>query len=371
LALSRRAIAQVGIMRCAGEQLRPALAATPASPRPSAGGWPRRRLLRLLGGAGLAAASAPLLAGCALLGQQAPRVPRVGVLLAGRGDSSPSLDAFRLGMRERGYVEGQNVVYEVRFSGDETEGLVASAAELVRLGVDVIVTGGTVSIQAARAATSTIPIVMASSGDPVATGLVASLARPGGNVTGLTLISPELSGKRLELLKETLPTLTRVAFLTEPANAASRPLQEELEAAGRILGVEIDAVPIHTAADLDGAFAAARGAGAQGLMVFGGAVLLSERARIADLAVQHRLPAMYQYAEFADAGGLMSYGLRVTDLWRRAAIYVDRVLRGAAPAELPVERPMHFALLVNLKAAQAIDLAVPRSVLEQATTVLQ
>jgi putative ABC transport system substrate-binding protein len=313
---------------------------------------------------------AGLLAACTLVAQPAPRVPHVALLIQGVRVPSPNLDAFRDGLRERGYVDGQNVVLDLRFSGDTREQLAAGASELVHLNPDVIVTGGTVGIEEAKAATSTIPIVMATSGDPVGTGLVASLGRPGGNVTGLTLISPELGGKRLEILKDSVPDLTRVAFLTEPANPASRPLGDELGVAARVLGLDLRTFVANSPEELDGAIAAAQAGGAQALVVFGGTMYINHGARIADLASRYRLPAMYQYGEFVDAGGLMAYGMRMSDLWRRSAYYVDRILKGGHPAEMPIERPMHFTLMLNLKVAQTLDLAIPRSVLEQASEVI-
>jgi len=311
-----------------------------------------------------------LVAGCTFLAQPPPRVPHVAVLLSEAAGPSTNLEAFRDGLRERGYVEGQNVILDVKFSGHTREQLAAGAAELVRLNPDVIVAGGTVGIEEAKAATSTIPIVMASSGDPVGTGLVASLGRPGGNVTGLTLISPELGGKRLEILKDSVPGLARVAFLTEPANPASRPLGEELEVAARVLGLDLRTVAVNNPDELESAVAAAQAGGAQALVVFGGQTFVNQAARIADLANRYRLPAMYQYGEFVDAGGLMAYGMRFTDLWRRSAYYVERILKGGHPAEMPIERPMRFTLMLNLKVAQALDLAIPLSVLEQASEVI-
>jgi putative tryptophan/tyrosine transport system substrate-binding protein len=311
-----------------------------------------------------------MLVACTLVGQPPPRLPHVGVLSPGSEVTWPYLDALRDGLRERGYVDGQNVVLDLQAGADTREQIAAAAAELVRQKPDVIVVGGTVGIEEVKAATSTIPIVMASSGDPVGTGLVASLGRPGGNVTGLTLISPELGGKRLEILKESIPGLTRVAFLTEPGNPASRPLGEELEVAARVLGLDLRTVVANTAEEIDGALAAVHADGAQALVVFGGALFINQRARIADLANRYRLPAMYQYGEFVDAGGLMAYGMRMTDLWRRSAYYVERILKGGNPAEMPIERPMHFTLMVNLKAAQGLGLTLPRPVLEQASEVI-
>jgi putative ABC transport system substrate-binding protein len=189
-------------------------------------------------------------------------------------------------------------------------------------------------------------------------------------VTGLTLISPELGGKRLEILKDSVPGLARVAFLTEPANPASRPLGEELEVAARVLGLDLRTVVANSPEELESAVATAHADGAQALVVFGGSTFINQGARIADLASRYRLPAMYQYGEFEDAGGQMAYGMRVTDLWRRSAYYVERILKGGQPAEMPVERPMRFTLMVNLKVAQALDLAMPLSVLEQASEVI-
>ena len=366
-----------GALEPTGSAWGPQVGTSPRVPRPArfvaACGPSARRgrgVRRWLGVPAFASVVAGLLAACTLVAQPAPRVPHVGLLSPGTGTPSANLDAFRDGLRERGYVEGQNLLLDVQSSGDTREQLAAGAAELVRGKPDVIVVGGTVGIEEAKAATSTIPIVMASSGDPVGTGLVASLGRPGGNVTGLTLISPELGGKRLEILKDSIPGLTRVAFLTEPANPASRPLGEELEVAARVLGLDLQTVVANNPEQLDGAFAAAHADGAQALVVFGGATFLNQRARIADLASRYHLPAMYQYGEFVDAGELMAYGMRVTDLWRRSAYYVDRILKGGHPAEMPIERPMRFTLMLNLKVAQSLDLAIPLSVLEQASEVI-
>jgi putative ABC transport system substrate-binding protein len=299
------------------------------------------------------------------------RVFRIGLL----GGSTPtSVEArhvwrgFFQGLQDLGYVEGQNTVFEGRYYGDNLDQLPALAAELVRLQVDVILAAAPPAPEAARRATSTIPIVMANHADPVGSGLVASIARPGGNVTGLSMQSPDMRVKQLELLKEILPRLTRVAFLRNPAI----PLDvRELEAAARSLGIRAQMVEARAPNEIEGAFRAAREERAGALSVLAGSMFFAHRALIAELAVKSRLPTVYLLREHAEAGGLLTYGIDVRDSFRRAAGYVDRILRGAKPGDLPIEQPTKFELVINLKTAKALGLSIPRSVLLRADQVIE
>jgi putative ABC transport system substrate-binding protein len=282
------------------------------------------------------------------------------------------MEAFRQGLRDLGYVEGQNLVIEWRWAEERDERLPDLAAELVRLQVQVIVVGGVAAIRAAQHATSTIPIVMAANYDPVGEGFIASLARPGGNITGLSWLGAELPGKRLELLKETLPQSTRIAVLGNPAFAAYETWLHSLTAAAQALGLHLHVVELHRADELDSAFAAITSAGAEALIVLADPSLMDGlHARIVDLAARNRLPAMYDWRAYVDAGGLMSYGPSMPDMQRRAASYVDKILQGAKPADLPIEQPTTFHLVINLKAAKALGLTMPPTVLFQANEVLQ
>jgi putative ABC transport system substrate-binding protein len=306
--------------------------------------------------------------------QQPTKVHRIAWLSSGPPlhESHPSLEAFQHGLRDLGYVEGQNLIIEERYAEGRAEQLPALAAELVRLQVEVIVAGGTAAIRAAQHATRTIPIVMAVAYDPVGEGLVASLARPGGNITGLSWLGAELPGKRLELLKETVPQLSRTAVLANPANPAYAPGMHNLTGAARALGLQLHVVEVRRADELDTAFAAMSRVGADALLVLEDSLLLSGlRRRIADLAATNRLPAMYGWKYHVAAGGLMSYGPSQPDMLRRAATYVDKILKGAKPADLPVEQPTKFEFVINLKAAKALGLTIPPTVLFQADEVLQ
>jgi putative ABC transport system substrate-binding protein len=275
-------------------------------------------------------------------------------------------------LRDLGYVEGQNVVIEGRWYGDRPERLPALVAELVRLQVDVIVAGTAPSPEAAKRATSTIPIVMANHPDPVASGLVASLARPGGNVTGLSSVAPELSGKQLQLLKGILPSLSRVTVLSNPTIPSQALSVREVEVAARSLKVRHQVVEARAPGEFAGAFSTATRERAGALIVLGGSVFFAHRARLVELAAQSRLPAMYGVREFAQVGGFMAYGADIRDSWRRAAAgYVDRILKGAKPADLPVEQPTKFELMINLKTAKALVLTIPPSVLARADEVIQ
>jgi putative tryptophan/tyrosine transport system substrate-binding protein len=315
-----------------------------------------------------------LMAPLATEAQQATKVYRIGRLSPG----SPLLvahlwEAFRQGLRELGYVEGQNVIIEDRYAEGSQERLRDLAAELVRLHVDVIVAEGATATRAAQHATRTIPIVMATSADAVGEGLVASLARPGGNITGLSFLGEELPGKRLELLKETVPQSTRIAVLANPAFPAYASRLHNLTIAARALELHLHVVEVRRAEELDTAFAALTRAGANAVIVIEDAVVLnSERGRVvADLAATHRLPVMYAWREWVVAGCLMSYGPSRPGMYRHVAIYVDKILKGANPAELPVEQATKFELVINRRTAQALGITMPPSLLLLADEVIQ
>ncbi len=329
--------------------------------------WNRRWILHL---ASLSLALVLLAVPLAVEAQPA-RVPRIGVLSPGSPGPSRLLDAFRQGLRELGYVEGQNIAMEYRFDEGKPEWLADLAAELVRLKVDVILTVNTLPSQAAKDATKTLPIVFTFVADPAP--LVASLARPGGNITGLTTLAAELSGKRLELLKEALPGLSRVAYLWNSANPTATHFFRETERASPRLGIQLYPLGVRGRGpdEFQNAFKLATGKRAGGLFVWEDAVLLPHRTRILDLAAKHRLPAASQYREFAEAGGLLSYGPNLPEHFRRAAIYVDRILKGAKPGDLPVEQPTKFELVVNLKAAKTLGLTIPPSLLQRADQVIE
>jgi putative ABC transport system substrate-binding protein len=303
--------------------------------------------------------------------QQPKTVPRVGYLSAGTAvTGSRRIEAFRQGLHALGYVEGKNITIEYRNAAGKLDHAARNAVELVRLKVDVIVTAGPTDTRAAKEATNTIPIVMAQDTDPVGNGFIASLARPGRNITGLSRLAPELTGKQLELLKETVPKLARVAVLgnsTEPGNATSL---REMEQAASAFGVKLHYLDVLTAKDLETSFQTARKEHDDAVLVLGGPIL-TQRKQIADLALTSRIPAIYDRGEFADAGGLMSYGVSIPDLDRRAATYVDKILKGAKPGDLPVEQPTKFELVINLKTAKQIGLAIPPNVLARADRVIK
>jgi putative tryptophan/tyrosine transport system substrate-binding protein len=304
--------------------------------------------------------------------QQPAKVPRIGVLSnAFQFADSGRYEAFRQGLRELGYVGGKNIVIEYRSSEGKSDRVPALAAELVRLKIDVIVTTGPTVTRAAKEATTTIPIVFMQEGDPVASGFVASLARPGRNITGLSTLGPELSGKRLELLKEVAPKLSRVAVLgTSTIPAHARFLKDHERAAVK-LGVNLQFLDILDPEHIETAFRTASKGRADGLLVLSGPVLNSHRTQVLDLAMESRLPAIYNFPAFVEAGGLMTYGVSNTDLSRRAATYVDKILKGAKPAELPVEQPTKFELIINLKTAKQIGLTIPPNVLARADKVIK
>jgi len=304
--------------------------------------------------------------------QQAKKVPRIGFLGAASATSQASrLDAFRQGLRDLGYVEGKSIIIEYRDAEGKFERLPKLAAELVGLKVDIIVTQGSPAAEAAKKTTSTIPIVMATGGDAVGSGLVASLARPGGNITGLSTLATDLAAKRLELLKEVVPKASLVAIPLNPANATN-PLQlKEIKAAAPALGVILLSVEVKGADDLETAFTVIRKNRAGGIIVLSDPMFGTHRRRIAEFTVKSRLPAIYPGPEFVDAGGLMSYGNNFDDLFRRAATYVDKILKGAKPADLPVEQPKKFEFIINLKAANQISLTIPPNVLARADRVIK
>ena len=305
--------------------------------------------------------------------QQPARVPRIGYLTnAPLSVISINRDVFRQGLRELGYIEGKNIIFEWRSGEQSRERQRAMAAELVRLKVDVIVAGGSGDIRAAKEATSTIPIVMVNSGDAVASGFVASLARPGGNITGLSTLRPELMGKRLELLKEILPKLSRLALFMGLSAGDAAQISKELDAAAGAVGVKLQPLNIQVGTDFESAFRAALKERADAALVrVGGPILDPQRKHVAELAVKNRLPVMYESADEVQAGGLISYGISDADLYRRAATFVDKILRGRTPAELPVEQPTKFELFINLKAAKQIGLTIPPNVLVRADKVIK
>ena len=314
------------------------------------------------------------LAPFAVEAQQAAKIGYLSIGSASDPRRIALLNAFRRGLHDLGYVEGRDVVIEYRDAEGKPHRLAALAAELVRLNVEVIVAPGTLAALAAKGATTTIPIVVPTIGDPVADGLVKSLARPGGNVTGLSNLSNDLIGKCMQLLKEAVPGATRVAVLTHPGSATPKTDKDyatRAQAAGRSLGIEVQLIDAGRPVDLDRAFAEMTRWNANALVVMPYATLLQERTRVVVMAAKQRLPAVYQYRENVMAGGLMSYGTDLADQFRRSAAYVDRILKGAKPGDLPVEQPTKLELLINLKTAKALGLTVPQSVLLRADDIIQ
>ena len=327
----------------------------------------RREFITLLGRAA-ASVSLPFAAHA----QQSRKVPRIGVLLPGTPASfSLRTKAFLEGLRDLGYLEGQTIEIEWKWGQDRVEGLPELAAELVRRNVEVIVTGGTPAAKALKGATGTIPIVMAIIGDPVAAGLVDSLARPGGNATGFSIVAPDLSGKRLELLREIVPNVSPVAVMLNTRNPQSQFELKETQTAARALGLRLHPIQVSPDDTLEQAFAAMSNASARTLIILTDPIFFSQRKSIVDLAARHRLPAMYFFQEFAKEGGLVSYGPSDLDLYRRSATYVDRILKGAKAGELPVEQPTKFELVINLKTAKAIGLDIPPMLLARADEVIE
>ncbi len=305
--------------------------------------------------------------------QQSGKVYRIGLL----GASPPGSPGWRLwdvflqGLRDLGYTEGRDLIVEGRYSEGREERLSELAGELVGLHVDVIVAGAGQPVHAARRATTTIPIVMTNHGDPVGSGLVASLARPGGNITGLSILNPEVTGKRLELLKVVVPALSRVAVLWNPGNPIHRQELGQAEAAARALGLQLQELSVRSPDEYRGAFSAMAKEHAGALLLLGDLTVWLNRGRIAELAAGHRLPAIYVQREHVEAGGLMAYGVNLADNYRRAAVYVDKILKGAKPADLPIEQPTKFELVINLKTAKALGLTIPPSLLQRADQVIE
>ena len=304
--------------------------------------------------------------------QPLKKIPRIGYLEGGPLSAHTArMEAFRQGIRELGYEEGKNIVIDWRFGDSKVDRLSVLATELVGLNVTLIVTGGTGPTRAAKAATSTIPIVMAQDNDPVTSGVVASLSRPGGNITGLSNFAPELSSKRLEILREVVPKLSRVAVLGSSTGASNALVMRELELGAKVLGVKLQYLDILEPKDVETAFRAATNGQANGVTTFASAMVVSQRAQIVELAAKNRLPGIYHNSQFAEAGGLLFYGVNVLDLDRRAAIYVDKILKGAKPADLPVEQPTKFELVINLKTAMQIGLTIPPNLLARADKVIR
>ncbi len=304
--------------------------------------------------------------------QQPKKIPRIGFLVDGTPSThSTRIQAFRQGLRELGYVEEKNIAIEYRYAAGMANRLSDLVTELVSLKVDVIVTSGTPAALAAKKATKTIPIVFASVGNPVGSGIVDSLAQPGANVTGLSSFTGDLSGKRLELLKEAFPKVSRVAVLWYPSNASSAIGWREIQGTAPSLGVQLQSVEVRVPNDFDSAFKAVIRDRAQAILTHSGSLANNNRARILDFAVKNRLPAMYGDTEFVEAGGLISYAPSHADMNRRAAIYVDKILKGAKPADLPVEQPKKFEFIINLKAAKQIGLTIPPNVLARADKVIR
>ena len=299
--------------------------------------------------------------------QQAKKIPRIGFLST---TSFPlvRVEAFQQGLRELGWVEGRNITVEHRHPERNFD---QAAADLVRLSVDIIVTGGPTATRSAKNATATIPIVFTGVGDPVGNGFVANLARPGGNVTGLSTISPELSGKRLELLKEAVSKVSRVAVLWNPGNPGSSVNLKEIEIAAPPLGLKLQLLEIRKAEEFDNAFLAITKGQSEALLLLGDPVAFSYRRRILELVARNRLPAMYTASDYVEDGGLMSYAPNISEQFRRAATYVDKILKGAKPADLPVEQPTKFELVINLKTAKQMGLTVPPNVLGRADKVIR
>jgi putative ABC transport system substrate-binding protein len=328
----------------------------------------RREFITLIGGTAL-----PLAAGA----QQVVKVARIGYLTIGALESPETkviLDAFRQGLHERGYIEGQSIVIEYRAADRKIERLPGLATELARLKVDLIVGGSTPVARAAQQATVTIPIVAFAMGDPVRDGFVASLARPGGNITGMTYIGPELVPKRLALLKEALPKISRIAVLWHPgafSELTIRDMLKEIAEAAGTLGVQLQLVKVRGPDEFDQAFSTMARERAEALFQFPSVMLFNERTRLVELAAKHRLPSMFNAREFVELGGLISYGASITDLSRRAATYVDKILKGAKPSDLPVEQPTKFELFLNLKTAKALSITIPPTLLARADEVIE
>jgi putative ABC transport system substrate-binding protein len=301
--------------------------------------------------------------------QQPTKIPSIARLAVFA--NAPRSEAFRQGLRDLGYLEGKNIVIDDRDSGGTVERLQTLTAEMVRLKADIIVTAGPIVTRVAKQATSKIPIVMINDPDPVGEGFVASLARPGGNITGLSVLAPELSGKRLEILREVVGKLSRVAVLGTSTSPGYAQISQEIDLAAKAFGVNIQYLDVLDSKDIDPAFRAANKGRSQALLTLSSGFINSQRAKISDLAAKNRLPGMYYNEQFMDAGGLMYYGVNLLDLERRAATYVDKILKGRTPADLPVEQPIKFEFIVNLQAAKKIGLTIPPNVLVRADKVIK
>jgi len=310
-----------------------------------------------------------LLLALSLPAQAGEQIPRIGILFVG-DRNQPHLESFKQGLKERGYTEGKNIFLDYRYAEGQYDRLPELAAELLREKVDIIVTTSSLSAQAARQATKTTPIVM-TTGNPLEMGLAASLAKPGGNVTGLTVMLSDLSGKRLELLKETLPKMTRVAALWSSRERDSRTGYEETKKAAQAFSLRLHPLEVQSADDFNPAFAAMAKRHDNGLVVILSPLVTLHSRRIVELALKHRMPGMYPTRQFAEEGGVMAYGPLIGDLYRRAATYVDKILKGAKPADLPIEQPMKFELVINLKTAKQIGLTIPPNVLARADRVIR
>jgi putative ABC transport system substrate-binding protein len=305
--------------------------------------------------------------------QQAGRVYRIGVLMNKASDPAESRQwqGLWLGLRERGWIEGENILIELREAEGNSSRVPELAADLVRRKMDLIVTRGSLFTGAVKAATSSIPIVFIAHADPVGTGHVASLARPGGNITGLAILQTELGAKGLEILRSVVPTVTRIAVLWHPGTPSAAPGLKALEEPARRLRLDLQPVGARGPAELEGAFAAMSRARAQGVLVLATPIFFGERQRLGELAIAHRLPTMFQIRDYAEAGGLMSYGADLADLYRRAAIPVDKILKGAKPGDIPIEQPTKFELIINLKTAKALGLTIRPSLLQRADQVIE
>jgi putative ABC transport system substrate-binding protein len=321
---------------------------------------------------------ATVVAGSVASAQQPKKIPRIAYLSGGNSTSANSAlnaisqrEAFQQGLRQLGYAEGKNIVIEWRYAEGKLDRLAALAAELVSLNVDIIVTGGQGATRPAHEATNTIPIVMTQDPDPVRNGFAANLARPGGNITGLSTLAPELSGKQVELLKEIIPKLSRVAVFGNSTNPANAESLRETEIAAGLLAVKLQYKDVRDQKDIKTAFRAAGKEGANAILAVGTPLLNAHRTEVVDLAIKSRLPAIYWRSDFVENGGLMSYGVSFTDLNRRAATYVDKILKGSKPGDLPVEQPKKFELVINLKTAKQIGLTIPPNVLARADRVIR
>jgi putative ABC transport system substrate-binding protein len=309
---------------------------------------------------------------CPVEAQQVNKVPHIGFLaITSPRDMSARMAAFRQGLRELGYLEGTTILVEDRYAEGKLDRLRAMTADLVQRKADVIVTSGPLGTRTAKEATGTLPIVMAYDNDPVGSGFVASLARPGGNITGLSTHYPEITGKQLELLKEIVPKLARVAVLGDSSEPFTALSLKETERAAKAFGVQLHYLDVKNPKDVKRALEDARKSRADAALVLASAIFISQRSQLADLAVKNGLPAVYQASEYVEAGGLMTYGASISDLFRRSATYVDRILKGAKPSDLPVEQPTTFELIINLKAAREIGLTIPPNVLARADRIIR